>query len=379
MNTVKRFHFVIWVYLPLLFLNFKISASAQPNFFDQSTSLNMLKTSVDQLYNFEFDNATKTINEIKDRYPDHPAILIFDCLKIYWMNFPVSGNAAASTSFEHSLIKAQEKAKAFLKTKEDDPEKIFYLLFIDILLARNSAAEDHQWDAASYALDAYRLIKKGFTLQEKFSEFYFSTGLYKYYREFFPEQNNVYKPIAWALGFPSGDKVKGLEYLDKAVRQTVFVAPEALLYASSINLKYENNLPKALAYAEIINNKYPKNLYFKVLYIENLIQSGSFKKAETCLAEIAAPMNNYYKLPHALFKGMLEERFYRRPAEAEIWYQEAIKAPSNWDSDNYIGLAYYGLGNIYQLRGDKEKAKKYYRKANSLCEYLLVKKATDKY
>jgi tetratricopeptide (TPR) repeat protein len=367
----------VCVCLVMLCLAVYTPAIARQDIFNQPPVLDSVKKSLDQLYNFDFDNATHTIASVKAKYPDHPAVLIFDCLHSYWKNFPVSVNEANNTSYRQTLLTTLQKTKAFLKNDDDNPERIFYLLFVDILLARQCAADDRSWAAADYAMDAYRLIKKGFKLQDTFKEFYFSTGLYKYYREFFPEQNKIYKPIAWVLGFPAGNKVQGLEFLDKAANQTVFVMPEALLLTSAIYLKYESNLPKALAYAESINARYPHNLYFKVLYLENLIQSAQYVKAETSLAAIAASNNSYYKLPTALFRGMIEERYYKRLGEAEKWYLEVIKFQVKWDTNNHIGLAYYGLGNIYKQRGDKEKMKKYYKKANSLCEYLSVKEATE--
>jgi hypothetical protein len=363
----------------ILILTFQTPSHAQDHLFNQPSRLTILKTAFDQLYNFDFDNAQKTIEEIRLAYPDHPAVLIFDCLLIYWKNFPITANPIANSSYKALLIKTQDKTKAFYKKDENDPESIFYMLFVNILQARSYAAEDHMWDAAGYALNAYRLIKKSFNLQDQFNEFYFSSGLYKYYREYLPEQNSTIKPIAWTLRFPAGDKTKGLEYLDKAGTHAIIVAPEALLFSTAINLKYENNITKALSYAIIMKNRYPNNLFFTVNYIETLLQLGAYDKAATCLEEFSVSTNNYYKLPYALFKGILEERYYKRLGDAEKWYMEAIKTPENWDTQNYIGLAFYGLGNIYRQRKDNDKMKKYYRKAYSLCEYISVKNATNNY
>jgi hypothetical protein len=354
-----------------------IPASSQVDLFQQKAALDSLKRSLDYLYNFEFDKATTTINDLNKKYPDHPALNVFHCLFIYWKNFPLSEHPQESVTYTQSLESALAKAEAFLKQNADDPERMFYCLFLDVLLARQNAAEDHTAKAIRYTRKAFYFIKRGFILQDIFNEFYFSTGFYDYYREFFPEQHPGYKIISWI--FPSGSKVKGLQYLDKAVTQTVFVMPEALTLTSAINLKYENNLPKALFYADLINKKYPGNPYFKVLYIENLIQSGMYKEAEANLTSLATNNGPYYQLPVALFNGLLQERYYKKPEQAEKWYQAAIRHTTGWDTDNYVGLAYYGLGNIYKSRADMGNAKKYYKKANSLCEYLSVKKATEDY
>ena len=368
-----RYFFIIL----LIFQLISKPAISQVDIFSQKTVMDTLKKSLDQLYNYDFNNSMQTVSSIRVKYPEHPAILTFDCLYIYWKNFPLSDHKNESEAYVKSLKNALEKAEDFLEKDSDDAERVFYCLFLDILLARQNAADDNSWTAFKYFRKAYSLIKRGFTLQDKFSEFYFSTGLYNYYREFFPEQHPFYKVFTWS--FPSGNKVKGLQYLDKAATQTIFVMPEALSLTSAIYLKYENNLLQALKYAIDMNLRYPNNLYFKVQYIENLIQCGVYPEAELKLASLSTNTENYYKLPIALFNGMLQEKHYKKFDLAKKWYLMAINSPAGWDTDNYIGLAYYGLGNIYKAKGDLKNAKKYYKKANTLCEYLTVKKETDDY
>ena len=58
--------------------------------------------------------------------------------------------------------------------------------------AKQKFDDNHLISASMNIYNAYGLMKEGFTLQNKFPEFYFTTGLYKYYREFY---GNEYGPI----------------------------------------------------------------------------------------------------------------------------------------------------------------------------------------
>ena len=63
-----------------------------------------------------------------------------------------------------------------------------------------------------------------------YSDFYFFTGVYNYYREAYPEAYPVYKPLA--LLFPKGSKTKGLEDLLIASKNSIFLKAEAFSFLS---------------------------------------------------------------------------------------------------------------------------------------------------
>ena len=68
-------------------------------------------------------------------------------------------------------------------------------------------------------------MKTGFDLMHKNPEFYYTTGLYNYYREQYPESHPGYKTVVWVLA--GGDKEKGLQLLHKASKEALFTKTEA--------------------------------------------------------------------------------------------------------------------------------------------------------
>lgn len=380
-TNIRQAALIIICWILSGFYSSELSAQSDQNIFQDNNSLTVINKGLTELYNFKFLEAQQLIVPLRSKFKEHPALLIFDCLTIYWRYFPLSEHPQQQKSYVQLLEDAKDRTEKFLKVNSNDAERLFYILFVDVLLAREYAAEDRSTKAATTALDAYKYIKKGFALKEKFTEFYFSTGLYNYYREFLPEQNGLYKFLAWTFHFPQGTKKDGLYYLDKSTALTVFVKPEALLLTASIYLKYENDKDKALLYASSLNKSYPNNGCFRVFYVETLIQNNRFEEAEKELQVIErlADSARYYRMSALLFKGMLEEHYHKNDIEAKKYYLNVIRYNPDWDTGNYIGLAFFGLGNISKRLGDKENEQKYFKKANKLCEYGSVKKATERY
>jgi tetratricopeptide (TPR) repeat protein len=361
----------------ILLLIFASETKAQVTLFKPGWQADTMKHGVDQLYNCQFAKAQATIAPVRKLDPLNPAIRIFDCLEQYWRYFPITVLPNEYIKYKKDLQTALDYTLGLLKKDEKNVENTFYALLLHIMFARQMYEDGERWSAMQHTIDAFAYIKRGFTLQEKCAEFLLSSGLYKYYREFFGEMNPVYKPLL--APFPSGSKTEGLLLLEKATYTTIFVKPEAMMFASYINLRYQDDKKEGLRFASMMNANYPENNFFKVLYIENLIQSGEYEKARVELNKLVLSPIAFYKLPSALFRAMLEERYARNIDEATKWYELAIKLgqPVSKATENYVGLAHYGLAKIYSERGNK-MAKEHFKKAEQYCTYVTIKKDAAK-
>jgi len=351
-----------------------VASEAQLAFFKPGWAADSMKHAVDQLYNYQFAKATQTIAPVRRIDPGNPAIQIFDCLQIYWKFFPVSTHPAEYLKYISSLHKALDYTNKLVKKDETNAENSFYALLLNIMIAKQMFEDGDRWKATQHAMDAFAFIKKGFVWQEKYQEYYLTTGLYKYYREFFPLMNPVYKPLMSV--FPPGNIQEGLYFLERATVYSVFVKAEAMMYSSYINLRYQNDKKQGLHFASMMNSQYPENYLFKVLYIENLIQSADYEHARVELNKLITSPISFYKLPAALFRGMLEEKYAHDTDEALKWYLNVISlgVPVTKANTNYVGLAHYQIANIYKQKGNTVKAKEHFKKAEDYCQYVVVKK-----
>ena len=85
------------------------------------------------------------------------------------------------------------------------------------------------------------------------------------------------------LLFKKGDKVKGLEQLEKVSREAFYTRIEAQFYLLDIYSQYEpgiENRKKGLKIAENLRTNYPNNPYFQRYYTKLLYDVGFWGKAE---------------------------------------------------------------------------------------------------
>ena len=145
----------------------------------------------------------------------------------------------------------------------------------------------------------------GFDRTDEFPDFYFSNGLYYYYREKYPELRPFYKSFLWL--FPSGNKEKGIEDLKMCTHEGIFSSEMAHLYLFHIYLRYENNGRYALSYAKNLYTQYPQNTRFKTIYAESLIAEQQYALAEPLAQELAQETRLFFSVPGFTFKGMIAE------------------------------------------------------------------------
>lgn len=149
--------------------------------------------------------------------------------------------------------------------KKDDAEIMFIYFTAEGFLARVNSMQGDYMAAVRNSTNAYKYVKKGFTLKEKFSDFYFSTGMYNYYRERYPELHPVLKPFAKLMD--AGNAVEGIEQLKNAYKTSLFSKMESANYLVNIYFKYEGKPAEVLStIEEVVKNI--QTIYF--LYINML-------------------------------------------------------------------------------------------------------------
>lgn len=369
-----------YLFLFLILIIWVVEANAQKGLLQDKEFSPLLQKCLAQVYNSDFSGALTTMQPVRAVYPDHPIVQIFDCLYIYWKNYPISSFPKELESYKEKLKRALKKSEVLMASDKKNSENKFYYMLINMMLAKQGFDDGNTFYAASCAFAALPIIKQGFLLQTSFPDFYFTTGLYKYYRELLADNYPVYSKLASIFSFPRGDKITGLANLDKASALAILVKPDALMWASTINLRYENNKEKGLLNAQILSQTYPANPFFKLIYIENLLQSGHYPEAEKNLTTISPGNNNYCKLSVALFKGMLCEQR-TNLVEAENYYNTVLRlgGKPNMVNENYIGLAHFYLGRIFLSKRQPALAKEHFKKAYKHCDYAIVKKETKNY
>src|SRR5436190_6365950 len=123
---------IIWQILLLAWL-ISFETKAQGNFFEDEEMVEVMRKSVNQLYNFQFEEAEVTVLNVRNKYKDYPPLQIFDCVALYWKYFPVSSHAEQYEMYKKNLLKALDHAESILSKDKENAEKIFYCLLLNTM------------------------------------------------------------------------------------------------------------------------------------------------------------------------------------------------------------------------------------------------------
>jgi len=354
----------------LFFLLFCTVAQAQQNILDREITTDLTNKSVQHLYNLEVEESLRYAEKLKALLPDHPAYPLIQALHIRWAEAPLDIKSEKYQVLQKYLFQTLDASEKMMAKDKNNAEAKFLALASHGLLAMFYAEEGSYFKAASEAKSAYGYLKDGMDLTEKYPDFYFSAGLYNYYREAYPEKHPVYKPFLWF--FKKGDKQMGLQQLQKAREASIFMQAEAGLYLQHIYLRYEMNPKAAIPVSKDLVEQYPKNLIFRSDYVEALLGAGRYQEAEKALPPLANSDRPHFAMVGQIFKGVIMEKHYGKTEQARTLYQQALETGTHCDSErakDVKSIAYTGLGRIAQKQGDSKVAKDNFKTAISLSQH----------
>ena len=328
---------------------------------DNSGVMRTIDTTIQHLYNFDFETADSLIAVIGRKTPGHPVGPFLEGLSLYWKNYPLLPGQEKTASFITLMDTSVERAGRFLDANEKDVEGTFFDLMGRAMLLLYYADNGVTSGYLKNILPAYHDVMKGFHMMDHFNEFYFTTGLYNYYREAYPDAHPVYKAATMFL--KSGNEEKGLKQLEYAAKHCVFLKVEANLYLSYIYLNYENNPEMAVEHMRRLHAWYPDNTYFLCRYAETLIINKQFDKAKPLLSQItkAGRKDDYVKMKGLILSGFYNEKTRHNLFIARHNYLNGLKLSKKFGeiAENFQAIAYWGLYRIYKQQHQEKKARQY--------------------
>lgn len=351
-------------------------AKAQDFVYYDKEIRDVIKAGLDKSYNFEFDAAEKIYQEVRIKYPRNPAYNFLMAMNCYWKMFYFNNYKEKSSEYIDLLEKALDQTEELAEKSKNNPEAIFFFLAIHSSFALYHVQNKENFKAITSAKKTYDYIREGYPLKEKYTELYFSAGIYDFYREQYPETHPGYKSVLWM--FAPGSKEKGIEELEIATRTTVFSQTEARYFLVLILLKYQNVAALALPHAEYLIKKFPKNTNFLMRYTEALILNGNYEEAEKYAYHLNKQNQKIFQMVSFVFFGIIYEKHKLKPDQAKAYYLKSLKLSTEVDFpvNDYTGFAYAGLARIAASKGDIAQAKMYYEKALDASEYnTLVQEA----
>jgi hypothetical protein len=362
-NHIKR---MFGAYLMSMMIAGIIPVSLKAQIFTDTTVMRHIRKGIDYTYNLHFKEAHSEADEIRRMYPDHPVNLVFRAIIMYWEKYPLTPSSAGSSDFEEMLHSCIELCEKNYKVEHDaeilltdmSARGMLLLYYSDNGLSRK---------IIGMAGSTYHYLKRCFGYTSVSPDFYFFTGLYKFYREEYPEIHPIYRPIASL--FPKGNKAEGIKELEISSVKSVFLKADSYSFLTWIFTNFEKDFPRAIGYIKTLSELYPENYSFSVTYINNLILSKRYDEAENLIHSISGKMTNQFMLAQTdIMNGILQENKYKNPEAARVCYEKGIGRLSGYGAigNEFSALGYEGLSRICGSEGDQQGMKKNHRKADEL-------------
>ena len=340
-----------------------LSSGIRAQMLRDTTMLGLIKRGVDYVYNAQFDQANEVYMKIKQSYPNHPIPYLFRGLITYWENYPLLPSSPVRQSYEKDMLTCIRLCEKKIH-KIDEAEYLITNLGARGMLLLFYADNEISMEVFSLASSTYQYVRRSFDFTGTYQDFYFITGLYKYYREAYPEAHPIYKTLAFL--FPKGDRVEGLKELRLAASYAILLKAEAYSFLSGIYISFENNFQQAYYYSKSLHELYPQNIQYLAVYIKNLLLTKRYDEAEKIIkTSRSTHQNNYFQAQLTILEGILYEKKYQNLQLAQTYYLNGIRdaAPYGVFAGEYRAYAYFGLSRISAVNNEMQMKKKYRKQA----------------
>lgn len=344
------------------------------NMWSDKATVESIKTGIHACYNFEFEKAEAISKKVLEKYPDHPAGLMFEALILHWKYYPLMADSETGKRFENLLQKSIAASESEVQNMPNHQLTRFFAMMPRLMLVEYYADNGQAYRSAPHLTSVYKSIVHGFDFIQTTPEFYFTTGLYNYYREAYPESNPIYKPIVFF--FPDGNKQEGLSELYTCWQKSEFIGPEAMFFLSYIYINFETNYTIGIAYANELMLQYPNNPLFAELCIQLLLLDKQYEKAEQIINRIKGNTahNSFFQTTITIYDAVIKEQKHANLLGSENAYHSAIKSISKYGnfSKRYLAYAYFGLSRIYKYKGQNNESQRYHSLAKEVAQYPHV-------
>lgn len=347
----------------LFFLSF--NCFAQQSILNDTSYVNELREQINDLYNFNFVHSNSVNDNMLKQYPDHPFPDLYYSLTLYWKYFPITTESTHEPEFLSKLNSSILKAEKRFEEKETD-ETVFFNLMGRMLLMQYFADNQASSNLISQLKPSYKMLVKGFDLQDSFSDFKFSSGVYNYYREFYPKTHPIYKPVAYF--FPKGDAKKGIKLLENNSKHGTFLHKESLSFLVYISMYFEQDYKMTLKYSKKLTKDNPNNLLFLSYHIQTLLLQKKYSKAKELIPQLKDKHStDFFIALSNLYLGIIAEKKDKNFLDAKNYYLKSLQLLSKYGNfaNTYNSISYFGLSRIYST-SDIKKSNGYRKKANKL-------------
>lgn len=338
------------------------------------------------VYNLEFDKAEKEFNYLASHYPSHPAGKFFLAMIDWWKIMMNLDDESHDQAFIDKLEPVIHLCDSLLDVNPNDITAMFFkggcLGFRGRLYANRSS-----WiKAANDGRLALPIVQKAYKIAPNNYDILLGIGIYNYYAYTIPELYPIVKPLM--IFFPSGDKKKGIEQLQKAAEKAEYASIEASYFLLQLYFSYEKQYDKALELVTKLYKQFPKNVLFHRYLARTYVVLAKWDEATAEYNEIlrryTTAYTGYteYTRREALYHLGLCEMEKKHYDEALQYFYRCDKLCRTLDKkeiSSYMTMSNLKIGMIYDIQKKRDYAMQQYRKVLQLKKYENSHDSAERY
>jgi len=346
----------------------------------------LITAGINQIYSIKFEQAKETFTKVMNEYPEHPSGKFFDAMIIWWKILLDLDNEKYDDQFFDKLDIVIDMCDDILDAEPENIDAMFFKGGSLGFRGRLNSIRGNWFEAAADGKDALPLVHNAYALDTTNIDVKLGFGIYNYYAAVIPEQYPFVQPIM--IFFPDGDKVKGLEQLEIVAEQGKFAKIETRYFLMTLYYSYENNFSEALHYAELLTEEFPNNPRFQRYTGRIYVRMNDYPTATEIFKEIlikvekGLPGYNEKVKREALYYVGIDYKKTNNLILAEQYLKECDLLSRKIDEDEESGFLINSvlyLGNIYDLKGEREKAVKNYEEVLDFREFGQAQKKAEQY
>ena len=344
--------------MKLIFVPVFIFLFSSGIFSQQDIERQILK-GLDACYNFNWDKADQTFQDLIKKYPDDPRGYHFES-SIYLWYYLGSNDKNDLDEFEKYSDITLKKGEA-IRDKDEKDEMALYFLganynYRAIAFGKAGNFLDAAW--ATKKSESY--LSQVIDLNPRNYDAYLGLGLYNFAVAQIPPA------FKWALNLVgiSGDQNTGVKYIQSAAEKGHYARIEAQYYFAQINMDFLIDYQSSSAVLKKLVRRYPGNLLFNYSYAVLLIKQRKLSDADSFLNKVINAHDDQFK-QITFFSYFLKgdiNFMNNRPDSAKSYYLQFLDGAKDND---YTGIASYRLAVCYEATGNRDEAVKYFQKAQT--------------
>jgi tetratricopeptide (TPR) repeat protein len=325
----------------------------------------VLRRCYDAILDARFDDASVEIGRACSQAPAETCGLM-RAMAVWWRIQLDPADKARDADFRSQIDASIASVEAWAAR---EPKRADAWFFVGAAYGLRVSFRVLRGERLSAARDGKRIkdaLERALALDPTLQDAYFGIGLYRYYADIIP---SVLKFLRWMLLLPGGDRVGGLQQMQRARDRGELLRGEADYQLASIYLWYEHRVDDALKLLDGLRTTYPHNPLFveAIATVHDVYRDDDAASLDTWRALVALARDRKVSLPEMTevrarigMAACLDALF---ETDAAIEQLQAVVDARPKSPHGAMAMAQYRLGAACDRMGWRDRSAAAYRSA----------------